>query len=59
LRAQLGSVAAVKSNFFEVQGQVRLGDRVLRERSLVNRNDNNREVTVIRRERVNLLSPGA
>jgi hypothetical protein len=32
---------------------------VLRERSLVNRNDNNREVTVIRRERVNLLSPGA
>jgi hypothetical protein len=36
---------------------VRLGDRVLRERSLVYRADN-REVTVIRRERVNLLSPG-
>lgn len=57
-RGQLQSVAAVKSNYFEVQGQVRLGDRVLRERSLVYRADN-REVTVIRRERVNLLSPGA
>jgi general secretion pathway protein K len=58
LRAQLGSVADVKSSYFEVQGQVRLGDRVLRERSLVYRADT-REVTVIRRERVNLLSPGA
>jgi general secretion pathway protein K len=57
-RGQLPTVAAIKSNYFEVQGQVRLGDRVLRERSLVYRADN-REVTVIRRERVNLLSPGA
>jgi general secretion pathway protein K len=58
LRSQLVQMAGIKSNYFEVQGQVRLGDRVLRERSLVYRADN-REVTVIRRERVNLLSPGA
>jgi general secretion pathway protein K len=56
-RGQLPALAGIKSNYFEVQGQVRLGDRVLRERSLVYRADN-REVTVIRRERVNLLSPG-
>jgi general secretion pathway protein K len=57
-RAQLPNMADIKSSYFEVQGQVRLGDRVLRERSLVYRADT-REVTVIRRERVNLLSPGA
>lgn len=47
----------VKSRYFEVQGEVRLGERVLRERSLVQRNDR-RNVLVLRRERVNLVSTG-
>lgn len=58
-RGQLPTLADVKSSYFEVQGQVRLGDRVLRERSLVYRAPDSRQVTVIRRERVNLVSPGA
>ena len=49
---------AFKSDYFEVQGEVRLGDRVLRERSLVHRVPNERRVAVIRRERVNLVSTG-
>lgn len=44
----------VSSNYFEVQGQVRLGDRVLQERSLVQRHGT--DVQVLRRERVNLLA---
>lgn len=49
--------AAVKSDYFEVQGEVRLGERVLRERSLVYRSPD-RLVTTVRRERVNLVSTG-
>jgi general secretion pathway protein K len=45
----------VGTNYFEVQGQVRLGDRVLQERSLVKRNGAN-AVEVLRRERVNLMA---
>ncbi len=42
----------VTSNFFEVSGRLRLGNRTLEERSLVQRVQ--REVTVLTRERVNL-----
>ncbi len=42
----------VTSNFFEVRGRLRLGNRVLEERSLVQRVQ--RELTVLTRERVNL-----
>lgn len=44
----------VSTNFFIVQGQVRLGDRVLQERSLVHRQGT--DVQVLRRERINLLA---
>ncbi|MFN0186761.1 MAG: type II secretion system minor pseudopilin GspK [Aquabacterium sp.] len=43
------------SQFFEIQGQLRLDDRVLRERSLVERRG--LDVHVLRRERVGLLRP--
>jgi general secretion pathway protein K len=47
----------VGSNYFEVQGQVRLGDRVLQERSLVKRpTGGGSPVEVLRRERVNLMA---
>ena len=46
----------VASQFFEVRGQLRLGDRVLQERSLVQRR--NPEVVTIQRERVSLNEPG-
>jgi len=46
----------VSTNYFLVQGRVRLGDRVLQERSLVHRTDGIRTVQVLRRERVNLLA---
>lgn len=46
----------VGSQFFEVRGQLRLGDRVLQERSLVQRR--NPEVVTIQRERVSLNEPG-
>jgi general secretion pathway protein K len=45
---------SVNTSYFEVQGQVRLGDRVLQERSLVKRQGS--DVMVLRRERVNLLA---
>jgi len=48
--------ASVSSRFFEVQGQLRLADRVLQERSLVERR--NPDVVAIRRQRVNLNDPG-
>ena len=48
--------AGVASQFFEVRGQLRLGDRVLQERSLVQRR--NPEVVTIQRERINLKDPG-
>ncbi len=41
----------VTSNFFEVRGRLRLGERVLEERSLVYRVQ--RQVTILTRERVN------
>lgn len=44
----------VTSNYFEVSGRLRLGDRVLEERSLVQRLD--REVTTLQHERVNLVA---
>jgi general secretion pathway protein K len=44
----------VKTSYFEVQGRIRIGDRVLQERSLVVRNG--LDVSVLRRERVNLLA---
>jgi general secretion pathway protein K len=47
----------VGSNYFEVQGQVRLGDRVLQERSLVKRpTGGGSPAEVVRRERVNLMA---
>lgn len=50
--AQVG----ISSSYFEVRGQLRLGDRVLQERSLVERR--NPDVVTIQRERVNLNDPG-
>ncbi len=47
----------VHSNFFEVTGQVRLGDRVLQERSLVQRRG--LDIVALRRERVNLHAGGS
>jgi general secretion pathway protein K len=49
--------AGVASQFFEVRGQLRLGDRVLQERSLVQRRPP--EVVMIQRERVSLSDPGS
>jgi general secretion pathway protein K len=48
----------VNTNYFEVRGQVRLGDRVLQERSLVQRKDRNR-IVALHRERVNLMAGGS
>ena len=42
---------AVQSTYFEVRGRLRLADRVLVERSLVQRQPNG-QVSVLRRERV-------
>ena len=50
------SLAGVGSQFFEVRGQLRLGDRVLQERSLVQRRSP--EVVTIQRERVSLNDAG-
>jgi general secretion pathway protein K len=50
---QLGTV----SNFFEVHGRLRLLDRVLEERSLVQRKG--RDVNVLQHERVSVTSPSA
>jgi general secretion pathway protein K len=47
----------VGSQFFEVRGQLRMGDRVLLERSLVQRR--NPEVVTIQRERVSLNDVGS
>jgi general secretion pathway protein K len=46
---------SVTTQFFEVRGRLRLDERVLEERSLVERRDN--EVVVRRRERLSLLAP--
>lgn len=58
-KAQLGAETEVKfdgvsvsTNFFEVQGRIRLGDRVLEERSLLQRV--NRDVVTLQRQRVSL-----
>jgi general secretion pathway protein K len=45
---------SVTTRFFEVRGRLRLEERVLEERSLVERRDN--DVVVRRRERLNLLA---
>jgi len=47
---------AVGTRFFEVGGRLRMDDRVLQERSLVERR--NAEVVTVQRERVNLNDPG-
>jgi len=47
---------SVSTRFFEIRGQLRMDDRVLQERSLVERRNN--EVFTLRRERVNLNDPG-
>ncbi len=47
---------SVGTRFFEVRGQLRMDDRVLQERSLVERR--NPEVVTVHRERVNLNDPG-
>jgi general secretion pathway protein K len=47
---------SVGTRFFEVRGQLRMDDRVLRERSLIERR--NREVVTIRRERLDPNDPG-
>jgi general secretion pathway protein K len=53
-----GGPIDVITAFFEVRGQVRLGDRALQERSVVQR-QGGRAVNVLYRERVNLVSgPG-
>lgn len=53
LTRPLAEVLSVNSNFFIVQGRLRLEERVLDERSLVERR-NNTELVVRARERVNL-----
>jgi general secretion pathway protein K len=50
------SQVAVGTRFFEVRGRLRMEDRGLQERSLVERR--NAEVVTVRRERVNLNDPG-
>ncbi len=52
LTRPLGEVLAVSSNFFIIQGRLRLEERVLEERTLVERRQ--LEVSVRSRERVNL-----
>ncbi len=47
---------AVGTRFFEVRGRLRMDDRVLQERSLVERR--NAEVVTLQRERLNLNDPG-
>ncbi|MCU0967493.1 MAG: type II secretion system minor pseudopilin GspK [Rubrivivax sp.] len=52
--------AAVTSNFFDVYGRVRMGDRLLQERSLVERSgDRGSEVAVVRTERLGPLDRAA
>ncbi|MCU0812904.1 MAG: type II secretion system minor pseudopilin GspK [Burkholderiaceae bacterium] len=60
-KAQLGADSDVKfegvavaTNFFEVRGRIRLGERVLEERSLVQRV--NRDIVTLQRERVSLAA---
>ena len=48
---------AVATRYFEVRGQLRLNDRVLRERSLVVRS--NQEVLTVQRERMSLTDPAS
>ena len=59
LKRPLGEVLAVSTNFFIIQGRLRLEERVLEERSLVQRVQ--LEIVVKSRERVNLregVNPG-
>jgi general secretion pathway protein K len=46
----------VISNFFEVRGRLRLGDRVLEERSLVERRG--LDIVALQRRRVSMQDPG-
>ena len=47
---------AVSTRWFEIRGRLRIDDRVLEERSLVERTDN--DVIVRRRERLQVLDTG-
>jgi general secretion pathway protein K len=49
------SRVSVDSGYFEVQARLRLDDRIIEERALIERRD--RDTTVIRRERIAALSP--
>ncbi len=46
------SRASVSSQYFEVKGRLRLGQVVLEQRSIVQRNPGNNQVVVVRRERI-------
>jgi general secretion pathway protein K len=48
---------AVATRYFEVRGQLRMNERVLRERSLVVRS--NQDVLTVQRERMSLTDPGS
>ena len=50
------SRVGVISNFFEVRGRLRLGDRVLEERSLVERRG--LDIVALQRRRVSMQDPG-
>lgn len=57
-QSQVGPVISVNTQYFEVTGRVRLGDRVLQQRSLIQRK-NAQQLDVLTREWVNLISnPG-
>jgi general secretion pathway protein K len=48
---------SISTRYFEVRGQLRMNDRVLRERSLVARS--NQDVVTVQRERMSLSDPGS
>ncbi|WP_043460376.1 type II secretion system minor pseudopilin GspK [Azohydromonas australica] len=56
----LTNALSVESNYFEVRGRLRLGDQVLVERSLVERNGTGpNNLPVLRRERINVTADPA
>lgn len=59
-KTRLTSLLSVDTNFFEVRGRLRLGDQVLVERSLVERNGTGpNNLPVLRRERINTTADPA
>ena len=56
----LTNALSVESTYFEVRGRLRLGDQVLVERSLVERNGTGpNNLPVLRRERINITADPA